>query len=292
MKKFIFPILLAIGLISCEQKRFKDSTLDESIESIAIESTLKQTNKQFIHKSHIDGEVKDVLKSTLNIEKSVIDLGGYITTSKINSELKSKTIEPISADSAKEIKIFKTVAEIHVNVPQIYLSQFLANVNAEIEYLNTRVIEATDITYQGQELSLDEKRLIQTQKKLDTVNIPNKNKQRLIKQQDHIQYNLDHTKLAQAILSDKIKFSTVSINLIGKDTFQENIVPNTDHYQLYNNNHLFYRLKTAFVSGWIILQTIIVTLCYLWPIVILALIGFIIYKKYKNKLEKVNKMSK
>ncbi|TWP28113.1 DUF4349 domain-containing protein [Apibacter muscae] len=292
MKKFIFPILLAIGLISCEQKRFKDSTLDESIESMAIESTLKQTNKQFIHKSHIDGEVKDVLKSTLNIEKSVIDLGGYITTSKINSELKSKTIEPISADSAKEIKIFKTVAEIHVNVPQIYLSQFLANVNAEIEYLNTRVIEATDITYQGQELSLDEKRLIQTQKKLDTVNIPNKNKQRLIKQQDHIQYNLDHTKLAQAILSDKIKFSTVSINLIGKDTFQENIVPNTDHYQLYNNNHLFYRLKTAFVSGWIILQTIIVTLCYLWPIVILALIGFIIYKKYKNKLEKVNKMSK
>lgn len=292
MKKFIFPILLAISLISCEQKRFKDSTLDESIESIAIESTLKQTNKQFIHKAHIDGEVKDVLKSTLNIEKSVIDLGGYITTSKINSELKSKTIEPISADSAKEIKIFKTLAEIHVNVPQIYLSQFLANVNAEIEYLNTRVIEATDITYQGQELSLDEKRLIQTQKKLDTVNIPNKNKQRLIKQQDHIQLNLDHTKLAQAILSDKIKFSTVSINLIGKDTFQENIVPNTDHYQLYNNNHLFYRLKTAFVSGWIILQTIIVTLCYLWPIVILALIGFIIYKKYKNKLEKVNKMSK
>ncbi|TWP22852.1 DUF4349 domain-containing protein [Apibacter muscae] len=286
MKKFIFPIILAIGLISCEQKRFKDSTLDESIESITIESTLKQTNKQFIHKAHIDGEVKDVLKSTLNIERSVIDLGGYITTSKINSELKSKTIEPISADSAKEIKIFKTLAEIQVKVPQIYLSQFLANVNAEIEYLNTRVIEATDITYQGQELSLDEKRLIQTQKKLDTVNIPNKNKQRLIKQQDHIQLNLDHTKLAQAILSDKIKFLTVSINLIGKDTFQENIVPNTDHYQLYNNNHLFYRLKTAFVSGWIILQTIIVTLCYLWPIVILAFISFILYKKYKKEIRK------
>jgi hypothetical protein len=56
---------------------FNSIATSDSVSSVA---TMKVKDKQFIKTADVNMEVKDVYDATISIEKSVQELGGFVTT--------------------------------------------------------------------------------------------------------------------------------------------------------------------------------------------------------------------
>jgi hypothetical protein len=66
---------------------------------------MKVKDKQFIKTADVNMEVKDVYNATISIEKSVQELGGFVTNSNLQSNvfLKTLTIHPMKKHADQKI---------------------------------------------------------------------------------------------------------------------------------------------------------------------------------------------
>ena len=75
----------AVG--SYDRANAVDQTANAEIsDSISSVATLEVKDKQFIKSAQLNMEVEDVYNSTIFIEKSLINLKGFITSSELNSQ--------------------------------------------------------------------------------------------------------------------------------------------------------------------------------------------------------------
>jgi hypothetical protein len=61
-------------------------------DSVSSVADMKVKNKQFIKTADVNMEVKDVYNATIAIEKSVQELGGFVTNSNLQSNVFQKTL--------------------------------------------------------------------------------------------------------------------------------------------------------------------------------------------------------
>lgn len=284
--KLSIATALLIGVYSCKKgeattseiatAESKDIMITDSISSVA---TMSVKDKQFIKTAEVNMEVKDVYEATTSMEKSVQELGGFVAHSNLQSNVVSEETFNTSNEEAMLVKKYQTENKMQVRVPTEKLGEFLTLINNKKLFLNSRIINAEDVTANIKYAELEGKRIKKTEENISNLKA-NKDKVTL-DNENMSDGNLQQ--LANMDVSDNLKYSTVDIYIKEpKLRIAEIAVTNTKSIDNKYKFNFFYDVKNAFVEGFYLIQKLLVGLVTIWPIILIAVIGFYFYRKNKS----------
>ena len=95
----------------------------------------------------------------------------------------------------------------------------------------------------------------------------------------------DNAKIANLSLLDQVSLSTITLNIYQKQTIKRELVANNKSTAAYEPNFGI-KIIDSLRFGWDILETIIVAVLKLWGLILLAIVAYIIYRKYMAKVKK------
>ncbi|WP_347218778.1 DUF4349 domain-containing protein [Chryseobacterium sp.] len=290
--KLSLSAVLLLGIYSCkkgeatsnsELKSYEATTDSSAVseDSVSSAASMEVKDKKFIKTADVNMEVKDVYNATIAIEKSVQDLGGFVTKSNLQSNVTYEDTYNTSDTEAMLIKKYKTENTMQVRVPTEKLGEFLTAINTSKLFLNSRTINAEDVTANIKYSELEAKRNQKTSENIEKIKT-NKDKVAL---DDNNMSEGNLQKLNTMSMADNLKYSTVDIYIKEpKLRIAEIAVTNTDSIDNKYKYNFIHDAKDGFVYGFYLIQRIIVGLINIWPIVLIA--AGVIYFLRKRKVKK------
>lgn len=288
---------LLLGIYSCkkgeatvsdyEMSTSADSAYVNVSDSISSVSTMSVKDKQFIKTADVNMEVKDVYDATISIEKSVQELGGFVTNSNLQSRVISEDTYNTSDEEAMLVKKYQTENTMQVRVPTLRLGELLTLINDKKLFLNSRIINAEDITSDIKYAELEGKRIKKTGENISEL----KTTKDKVKMSDENMSENNSQQLANLNVTDNLKYSTVDIYIKEpKLRIAEIAVTNSKNIDNKYKFNFFYSAKNAFVEGYYLIQKLIVGLIMIWPILLICGLIFYFYRKNqsKNKIQQSN----
>lgn len=281
--------VLLLGIYSCKKGEVASSdkeayanadsaaiTVSDSISSVA---TMKVKDKQFIKTADVNMEVKDVYETTISIEKSVQELGGFVTQSNLHSNVVSEDTYNTSDENAVLIKKYQTENRMQLRVPTEKLGELLTKINDKKLFLNSRIINAEDVTSSIKYAQLESKRIEKTSKNISELK-SNKDKVELDNQN---MAEGNQQQLANMDVTDNLKYSTVDVYIKEpKIRVTEIAITNTKSIDDKYKFDFIYSVKSAFVEGYYLIQKIVVGLITIWPILLIGAAVFYFTRKRKH----------
>ncbi|MFN1218558.1 DUF4349 domain-containing protein [Chryseobacterium kwangjuense] len=287
--KLSLSAVLLLGIYSCKKGEIvsteyadqmtTDSAAVSVSDSISSVANMAVKDKQFIKTADVNMEVNDVYEATVSIEKSVQDLGGFVTRSSLRSNVISEGTYNTSNENAMMIKKFQTENSMQVRVPTGKLGELLSLINNKKLFLNSRIINAEDVTSDIKYAEMEGKRIKKTGENIEQLKA-NKDKVKL-DNDNMAEGNLQQ--LANLDVTDQLKYSTVDIYIKEpKLRIAEIAVTNTSSMDNKYKFNFIYDAKNAFVEGFYLIQKIAVGLITIWPL--LLILTAILYFLRKRKL--------
>jgi len=280
-------VVLLVGIYSCKKGEAVNSESEIYAEadsayvtsdSISSVATMKVKDKQFIKTADVNMEVKDVYEATIAIEKSVQELGGFVTRSNMHSNVLSEETYNTSNEDAVLVKKYQTENTMQLRVPTEKLGALLTFINDKKLFLNSRLINAEDVTANIQYAKLEGERIKKNEQNISQLKA---NKDKVTLDNDNMQDgNLQQ--LANMNVTDNLKYSTVDVYLKEpKLRVAEIAVTNSTNVDNKYKFNFLYTAKNAFVEGYYLIQRILVLLISVWPLLIIAATGLYFFRKRK-----------
>lgn len=281
---------LLLGVYSCkkgeatasdyEMSTSADSAYVNVSDSVSSAATMSVKDKQFIKTADVNMEVKDVYDATISIEKSVQELGGFVTNSNLQSRVISEDTYNTSDEEAMLVKKYQTENTMQVRVPTSRLGELLTLINDKKLFLNSRIINAEDITSNIKYAELEGKRIKKTGENISEL----KTTKDKVKMSDENMSENNSQQLANLNVTDNLKYSTVDIYIKEpKLRIAEIAVTNSKNIDNKYKFNFFYSAKNAFVEGYYLIQKLIVGLIMIWPILLICGLIFYFYRKNQSK---------
>lgn len=283
--KLSLSAVLLLGIYSCKKGEVAttesyglDSTAAVISDSVSSVATMKVKDKQFIKTADVNMEVKDVYEATISIEKTVQDLGGFVTNSNLHSNVISADTYNTSDNDAMLVKKYQTENTMQVRVPTEKLGDLLTFINDKKLFLNSRTINAEDVTASIKYAEMESKRIKKTGENIGQLKA-NKDKVKL-DNENMAEGNLQQ--LASMDTTDHIKYSTVDIYIKEpKLRIAEIATTNTRNIDNKYKFNFIYDAKNAFVEGFYLIQKIAVGLITIWPLILILGATFYFLRKKK-----------
>lgn len=259
-----------------------DSTTVSS--SAAVEK--KDSKQKFIRTADIKFKVKNVAKSTYAIENTVQKFGGFVTYTNLQSNIQEQIKTKISQDSTLETTKYTVENNVTIRVPNTQLDTVIKTIAKQIDFLDSRVIKADDVSLKLLSNQLTQKRNNITEKRVEKA-IDSKGKKindimeaenKLASQKEAT----DNSVLNNLSMQDQINFSTITLQLYQKETTKQEITASEKDSNAYKPN-LGIQIIDSLKNGWYILEAMFVFILNLWPFILISLGGFFLYKKYLKK---------
>lgn len=277
---------LLLGIYSCKKGEVSSSdleayaTADSAVvsDSISSAASMKVKDKQFIKTADVNMEVKDVYETTISIEKSVQELGGFVTKSNLQSNIISEDTYNTSDENAVLVKKYQTENMMQLKIPTESLGELLTVINDKKLFLNSRQINAEDVTSSIKYAQLESKRIEKNSKNISELK-SNKDKVEL----DNGNMTEDNQQqLANMDVTDNLKYSTVDVYIKEpKIRVAEIGITNTNSIDDKYKFDFLYSAKSAFVEGYYLIQKIFVGLITIWPILLIGAVVFYFARKRK-----------
>lgn len=285
--KLSAAVVLLVGIYSCKKGEAVNSESEIYAEadsayvtsdSISSVATMKVKDKQFIKTADVNMEVKDVYEATIAIEKSVQELGGFVTRSNMQSNVLSEETYNTSNEDAVLVKKYQTENTMQLRVPTEKLGALLTFINDKKLFLNSRLINAEDVTANMQYAKLEGERIKKNEQNISQLKA---NKDKVTLDNDNMQDgNLQQ--LANMNVTDNLKYSTVDVYLKEpKLRVAEIAVTNSTNVDNKYKFNFLYTAKNAFVEGYYLIQRILVLVISVWPLLIIAAAGLYFFRKRK-----------
>lgn len=285
--KLSVAVALLVGIYSCKKGEAINSESEIYAEadsayvtsdSISSVATMKVKDKQFIKTADVNMEVKDVYEATIAIEKSVQELGGFVTRSNMQSNVLSEETYNTSNEDAVLVKKYQTENTMQLRVPTEKLGALLTFINDKKLFLNSRLINAEDVTANIQYAKLEGERIKKNEQNISQLKA---NKDKVTLDNDNMQDgNLQQ--LANMNVTDNLKYSTVDVYLKEpKLRVAEIAVTNSTNVDNKYKFNFLYTAKNAFVEGYYLIQRILVLVISVWPLLIIAAAGLYFFRKRK-----------
>lgn len=286
--------VLLLGIYSCKKgeattsdyeiSTSADSAVLNTSDSVSSVATMSVKDKQFIKTANVDMEVKDVYDATVSIEKSVQELGGFVTHSNLQSRVVSEDTYNTSNEEAMLVKKYQTENTLQVRVPTAKLGELLTLINDKKLFLNSRIINAEDVTSSIKYAEMEGQRIKKTSENISEL----KTTKDKVKMNDENMSEENQQKLANLDVTDNLKYSTVDIFIKEpKLRIAEIAVTNSKNIDNKYKFNFIYDVKNAFVEGFYLIQKILVGLVAVWPILIIAGIAFYFYRKNKSNKKSI-----
>ncbi|CAM2783303.1 DUF4349 domain-containing protein [Chryseobacterium flavum] len=283
-------VFFLLGTYSCKKEEAAGNekgyeiTADSAAvmaDSVSSVASMKVKDKKFIKTAEVNMEVRDVYNATIAIEKSAQELGGFVTKSNLHSNVVYEDTYNTSDTEAMLVKKYSNENTIQVRVPAEKLGEFLTFINTNKLFLNSRSINAEDVTANIKYSELEAKRNEKTSENIEKIK-SNKDKVDL---DDNNMAEGNLQKLNTMSMDDNLKYSTVNIFIKEPELrIAEIAVTNTDSIDNKYKYNFIHDAKDGFVYGFYLIQRILVALINIWPILFIAAI--LIYFLRKRKISK------
>ncbi len=245
---------------------------------------LSDTSKKFIVTGELKFRVKDVVNATYAIEDHTTKAGGYITDTRLRSEVSQTTQTPVSSDSLLESTHYTVTNTMTVRVPKQQLDPFLRGIGQVVDFFDYRIIHADNVGLKLLANNLEQKRM------KDFANRPKKNIDVSPQPIDCIyeESRLDKlTKSDEALienmqLSEDIQYSTVQLDFYQNNTVINTIIANPQSVKAYEpgfGSQLLHSLQ----YGWGMVQTLLLFLVRFWAVFLLIAAAFMAYKRFSKQ---------
>ncbi len=278
MKHVLTIVLIAFIFTGCKQastpeldlkvatlEKAKASPVSETADKIAYTNgavassppqIISDTSKKLIKTGDISFETGDLYGTRKKIINSLKNLGGYVSE------------ENETNDSYRRGLILK------LRVPSKNFDSLLDSVSGNAAKIDSKNIRVADVTSQFIDIKtslanqqLLEKRyqelLKRSDKMSDVLQIENK--------LTEIRTSIDSTQGTLNYLSRQVAYSTLEVNFYSEQTPQ------------YSGATAGDRLGASLKGGWELLQGLFFGIINIWPLVIVAIVAYIIVKKWRAK---------
>jgi hypothetical protein len=262
--------------------------------STAARPTRLDSTHRFIRTADLKFRVKNVAWTSYHIEDIAVKFGGYISDTKLSSNLTSSDEKPVSADSTLQTMRYIVNNTIVLRVPVENLDTTLKSLVPFMDYLDYRNVNTNDITLEMLANRLAQARIAKFNQRL-SFSIDNKAgklndvqsaEESMLGQQE----NSDNALIENLRRDDQVKYSTVTLNIYQPETIRQELVAREKNIDLYEPG-LGSKLGSAFSAGWHGLQILILGIVTLWPLWLIALVIYYVVRRLisiYNKKGKAN----
>ncbi|WP_289665715.1 DUF4349 domain-containing protein [Flavobacterium panacagri] len=287
-------LMITLILLSCKKADYNpaETTSDSKMlsDSTAISSSAavekKDSKQKFIRTAELKFKVKNVVKSTYAIENAVQKFGGFVTYTNLQSNIIDQIKTKISQDSTLETTKYAVENNITIRVPNTQLDTIIKSIAKQIDFLDFRIIKADDVSLKFLANELSQKRsTVSAQRVENAIDSKGKKINDIIDAENTLANQKeasDNRTIANLSLQDQINFSTVTLQLYQNETIKQEIIASEKDSTYYKPN-LGIQIIDALKSGLNILQAILIFILNLWPIILIGLGGFFLYKRYLKK---------
>ena len=247
-------------------------------DSVSMAASQNVPDKKFVKTADVNMEVKDVYDATIFIEKHLKELGGFVTESRLQSNVVSEETFETSDTDATLVKKYQTDNKMQVRVPTEKLGEFLTFINDKKVFLNSRIIIAEDVTANAKIAELETKKLKKTGEVIEKMK---NNGEKVEKTENNLEQN-NQQEIANITLADNLKYSTIDIYIKEpKLRVAEIAVTNTKNIDNKYKFNFFYDAKNAFVEGFYLVQRLIVGFIMIWPVLLAGSLIYYFLRKRK-----------
>ena len=294
LSKLGLALLLLGFACACKQADYAADEANANMESADSTSVIssnaavepKNSNRKFVRTADIKFKVKDVAKSTYAIENSIVKHGGFVTFTDLKSNINQKSETKISQDSILETIQYTVDNTITFRVPNTQLDTVLKSMVKEINFLDSRLIKADDVSLQLLSNKLAQKRIKNSQSRLEKgIDTKGKKLNDITTAEDKAldkATESDATILNNLSLEDQVNFSTVTLYLYQRETTKQEVIANEKSVNEYRPN-IGLQIWDSLKTGWFILEGIIAFVVQLWSVFLIGFVGFLVYKKFLKK---------
>jgi len=267
----------------------KNSNRKESVRSKTFDLASIVTGPElpllFVRKANLSASVTDLRSTRAEIEKRISFLNGYIANSEETLQETERWTRPISKDSAATLKSSSSQATIHIRIPEEGFEEAIAS----IEPLFGKIIKR-DISTENAALNLYREHLAEVRnRRSSALNEKFTDERKVAGEQtvEAIQLQLSTEEAADnALISrleklEEIRWSSLDLQLneLPVNRLERiSILPDPETVR----PAFFSRLSDAFFSGIAALQAILLLVVRYWWVVVVGILSFIGWKKFKG----------
>lgn len=267
-----------------------DTVMQEDyVSSSAAVVSKKDSVRKFVRTADLKFRVKNVYKSTLEIERITAANDGFVTYTNLSSTIDRKEITPVSADSSLESIYYDVVNEITIRVPNYNLDSTIRQIAPLIDYLDYRTIKVDDVSLLLAANNLVQNRIAKnTQQLSKAADQKSKSASETVNIQENIynkQAELDKVKMDKMKLMDDVNYSTLKIFIYQRQVFRHELIENDKNIKAYEPG-FWTKTKEAIVFSFNILLEIILFFIRIWAILLIILVAWLIFRKLVLKKRK------
>jgi hypothetical protein len=273
------------GCSSSGNKSEKMAVAADTTNKSYISSTAAVENKtegrKFVRTADLKFRVKDVIQSTYTIEAVTANLHGFVTHTKLSSDIENIDRTEVSTDSSMISTTYRVINTISIRVPNTLLDSTLKEIAKQVVFLDYRTIDAEDVQLQLLANQLTEKRNTHFQKRVTDSGAHGDKKEGNLSAEEILlmtQEQKDNAQLVNLKLNDQINYSNISLYLYQNQTVQYEMVSNnkTDAFE----PGFLFKLWESIKIGWQFFTSIILSLTKIWVFILVAVVIYFGWKTF------------
>lgn len=260
----------AEGLLNTAWK--KTAEQEAMTSSAARQGT--DTTHRFIRTADLRFRVKDVVNATLGIEDIVGAHGGWVTrTTLANKPDAGVERIPVSEDSTLEIARSTLVNTIELRVPDSELDSTLRQIGRWADVFDHRTVNADDIRLRMMANAMAIRRAKAHSARVATaIDEQGRRLKETLPAEEELQASDAHRDegiLQNMDIADRVAYSTVSLDIYGRQQVRKEMVAN-DHNITAYEPPFSSRVPVALAKGWSLIELTIAGLLSIWPVLVLV----------------------
>lgn len=260
----------------------------EAISTVAA-SSINDSTLRFIRTAQITFKTESVRNTTYYLENAVVKLGGIVTHTNLYSDIENVKKIAVSNDSSLKITSYQMNNDMTIRIPKNQLDSLLKVISKTVTFLDSRIVDADEISITELKNQLEQNRLANYQVQL--IKAIDGKKGNVTKVTDAYENMLQKQKLEDDALIRNleldydVEYSTVQLSFYQDTTLDKELVENELNIDEFEPSFAS-KLGESLENGWNAILNFIVILANIWflivPGIVVALIFFRKRKAKKN----------
>lgn len=281
---WIIPILTLIACnnqLSTKEKEYL-ATADSTSFSSDI-SPLSSPSRKRIRTADIKCRVTNVLATTNRLEQLITRLDGIIAESHLENELSQTKEFNYKSDSIKRVQLYTPTAHLTLKMPVKSLDSVVYVLSNSADFISYRTLKQEDATFRYLSNALKNEAV--TSNDISSKE-SGKKKLEVIQYDDDKQERVIDRRIENLKLLDDVEYATFTVQLFQPDVADVSVVVNP---ATITRAGFGAEIVNAMRNGIELLRGIILFFIQVWPLWIIAFVGWIGYRRLYRPIQKMQR---
>jgi Domain of unknown function (DUF4349) len=237
----------------------------------AANAPINSAARKIILTADFHCKVKNVFVATTKLEQLVKSVGGVVQESHMdNNDIETRTAY-YTADSNRQTMTYKTTAQLTLRVPSMHLDSVINAIPGLTSFIDSRTLKQNDVTYKYLTNELKNQVGATTSAR---VKKSNNTVAAQVYDDGKTEQKIDR-KVENLEMQENVNYATVTVSLSEPEQVIVTTVANTDYL---SRPTFGTQCRSALNTGWEFVRVLAVLLIRIWPLLILVIIGFAIFR--------------